>query len=119
MLMLRLKVKDGEITEIETIKCNKGEADQLWGADNLREVSPALPLTLPFEMYAVCSPIVRFAGEPMFSGRYSEIAKSENGARLGSTGSLRKMAPGGTTNDALPLKFNTRSVPGTMAPLPL
>jgi hypothetical protein len=46
MLMLRLKVQDGKITEVETIKCNKGEADQLWNPDNLREVSPALQLSI-------------------------------------------------------------------------
>ncbi len=46
MFMLRMKVYDGKITEIETIKCNKGEADHLWGPDNLREVSPALQLSI-------------------------------------------------------------------------
>jgi hypothetical protein len=46
MFMLRLKVKDGEITEVETIKANKGEADRLWDPDRLTSVSPALQLTI-------------------------------------------------------------------------
>ncbi len=40
MFMVRLKVAGGAITEIETIKANKGEADRLWGPDTLKEVSP-------------------------------------------------------------------------------
>lgn len=47
MLMLRLKVLNGAITEIETIKANEGEADRLWGPDQLTEVSPNLQLTIP------------------------------------------------------------------------
>ncbi|HZF30825.1 MAG TPA: hypothetical protein VE907_17045 [Gammaproteobacteria bacterium] len=35
MFMLRLKVRSGAITEIETIKANEGEADRLWGPDQL------------------------------------------------------------------------------------
>lgn len=46
MYMVRLKVKDGKISEIETIKANKGEADRLWDPDNLKEVSPALQLSM-------------------------------------------------------------------------
>ena len=34
-LMLRLKVLNSEITEIETIKCNKGDAGFLWGPEQL------------------------------------------------------------------------------------
>src|SRR5687768_15164548 len=30
MLMLRLKVQNGAITEVESIKANQGEADRLW-----------------------------------------------------------------------------------------
>ena len=30
MYMVRLKVQNGAITEIETIKANKGDADRLW-----------------------------------------------------------------------------------------
>jgi hypothetical protein len=44
--MLRLKVRDGKIAEIETIKCNQGDADRLWNPDNLVEVSPALQLSI-------------------------------------------------------------------------
>jgi hypothetical protein len=40
MHMLRLKVQDGAITEIETIKANDGDADRLWDPDHLTEVSP-------------------------------------------------------------------------------
>lgn len=40
MHMLRLKVLNGAITEIETIKANDGDADRLWGPDQLTEVSP-------------------------------------------------------------------------------
>ena len=46
MYMVRLKVADGKITEIETIKANKGEADRLWDPDNLKEVSPSLQLSM-------------------------------------------------------------------------
>jgi hypothetical protein len=46
MYMVRLKVAAGKIAEVEAIKCNKGEADGLWGPDTLTEVSPALKLTI-------------------------------------------------------------------------
>ena len=39
MHMLRLKVQNGAISEIETIKANQGEADRLWDPDRLTEVS--------------------------------------------------------------------------------
>jgi hypothetical protein len=42
MFMVRLKVQGGAIIEIETIKANQGEADRLWGPDQLVAVSPAL-----------------------------------------------------------------------------
>lgn len=43
---LRLKVQAGAITEIETIKANKGDADGLWDDARLKEVSPALKLSI-------------------------------------------------------------------------
>jgi len=46
MYMVRLKVATGRITEVETIKANQGEADRLWGPDNLKETSPSLQLTI-------------------------------------------------------------------------
>jgi hypothetical protein len=46
MYMVRLKVAGGRITEVETIKANQGEADRLWGPDNLKEVSPSLQLSI-------------------------------------------------------------------------
>lgn len=48
MLAVRLKVKSGTITEIETIKTNKGEADGLWGPEVLLQkgVSPNLQLSI-------------------------------------------------------------------------
>jgi hypothetical protein len=46
MMMLRLKVINGAITEIESIKCNKGEAGGLWNPDALATVSPRLTLSL-------------------------------------------------------------------------
>lgn len=46
MLSLRLKVISSEITEIEIVKANEGDADRLWDADNLTEVSPALQLSI-------------------------------------------------------------------------
>jgi len=46
MYVVRLKVLDGRITEVETIRANKGEADRLWDPDRLTEVSPALKLTI-------------------------------------------------------------------------
>ena len=42
MHMVRLKVLNGAITEIETIKANEGDADRLWGPDQLAAVSPDL-----------------------------------------------------------------------------
>jgi hypothetical protein len=46
MYMLRLKVQSGAITEIETTKANKGDADRLWDPDRLKEVSPAYKLSI-------------------------------------------------------------------------
>lgn len=46
MHMLRLKVANGAITEIETIKANQGDADRLWGPDQLTTVSPDLQLSI-------------------------------------------------------------------------
>ncbi|HEU4617749.1 MAG TPA: hypothetical protein VFV10_06880 [Gammaproteobacteria bacterium] len=46
MFVLRLKVADGQIAEVETIKADKGDADRLWDPDNLTAVSPALQLTI-------------------------------------------------------------------------
>ena len=46
MFMLRMKIEGDKIAEIEVIKCNKGEADQLWDADNLSEVSPSYLLSI-------------------------------------------------------------------------
>ena len=46
MYMVRLKVIGGKITEVETIKANKGEADRLWDPDNLTAVSSALQLSI-------------------------------------------------------------------------
>ena len=46
MYMVRLKVLDSKITEVEAIKANKGEADRLWDPDSLKEVSPALQLSM-------------------------------------------------------------------------
>src|SRR5512146_3472241 len=46
MYMLRLKVADGKITEVETIKANKGEADRLWDPDTLKDVPPAFTLSI-------------------------------------------------------------------------
>ncbi|MBN2863570.1 MAG: hypothetical protein JXN62_10435 [Bacteroidales bacterium] len=46
MYMLRMKVLGDRITEIETIKCNEGEADHIWDADNLSVVSPAYQLSI-------------------------------------------------------------------------
>jgi hypothetical protein len=45
-LMVRLKVQNGAITEIETIKANKGDADRLWDDARLTTVSPALKLSI-------------------------------------------------------------------------
>jgi hypothetical protein len=43
MHMVRVKVQNGAITEIETIKANQGEADRLWDPDRLgTDVSPYL-----------------------------------------------------------------------------
>lgn len=48
MLAVRLKVKSGAITEIETIKANKGDANGLWGPEVLlkKGVSPLLRLSI-------------------------------------------------------------------------
>jgi len=46
MYMVRMKVAGGKVTEVETIKANQGEADRLWGPDNLKEVSPSLQLSI-------------------------------------------------------------------------
>ncbi|MET0292039.1 MAG: hypothetical protein ABW136_06695 [Steroidobacteraceae bacterium] len=47
MHLLRLKVRDGAITELETIKANQGDADRLWGPDQLgKEPSANLKLSI-------------------------------------------------------------------------
>lgn len=46
MHLLRMKVKNGAITEIETIKANKGDAGGLWDPDRLTTVSPLLTLSI-------------------------------------------------------------------------
>lgn len=46
MHMLRLKVASGAISEIEIIKANQGDADRLWGPDQLKGVSPLLTLSI-------------------------------------------------------------------------
>jgi len=46
MYMVRLKVQSGAITEIETIKANKGDADRLWDENRLKEVSPAYKMSI-------------------------------------------------------------------------
>jgi hypothetical protein len=46
MHLLRLKVQAGAITEMEIIKANQGDADRLWGPDQLKSVSPLLTVTL-------------------------------------------------------------------------
>jgi hypothetical protein len=47
MFMLRLKLQDAKITEVETIKCNKSDAGSNWDIDTLTEVSPQLLLSIP------------------------------------------------------------------------
>ncbi len=47
MLFVRLKVQSGAITEVEIIKANEGDADNLWDIDTLTEVSPNLTLSIP------------------------------------------------------------------------
>lgn len=46
MQMLRLKVAGGAITEMEIIRANQGDADRLWGPDQLKSVSPRLTLSI-------------------------------------------------------------------------
>ncbi|HUF72710.1 MAG TPA: hypothetical protein VMR74_07420 [Gammaproteobacteria bacterium] len=46
IMMLRLKVQEGAVTEVEIIRANEGDADGLWGPDTLTEVSPFLTLTI-------------------------------------------------------------------------
>ena len=47
MLMVRLKVQDNQNTEVEVIRANEGDADNLWDIDTLTDVSPALTLSIP------------------------------------------------------------------------
>jgi hypothetical protein len=46
MYVLRLKVRNKSLTEVEAIKANEGDADRLWGPDGLKEVSPNLRLSI-------------------------------------------------------------------------
>lgn len=46
MQMLRLKVTGGAITEMEVIRANQGDADRLWGPEQLKSVSPRLTLSI-------------------------------------------------------------------------
>lgn len=45
MLMLRLKVKNNQITELETVKVNKGDAGFLWGPEQLLNAPLSRELT--------------------------------------------------------------------------
>ncbi len=49
MLIVRLKIQNGAITEIETVKTNQGESDRLWGPETLlaKGMSPMLTLSIP------------------------------------------------------------------------
>jgi hypothetical protein len=46
IVMVRLKVAEDEITEVEVVKVNEGEADGLWGPDRLTDISTNLTLTI-------------------------------------------------------------------------
>jgi len=46
MHLLRLKVKAGAITEMEIIKANQGDADRLWGPEQLKTVSTDLTMSI-------------------------------------------------------------------------
>jgi hypothetical protein len=46
MLVVRLKVQNRAITEVEIIRANEGDAGALWGPDRLTEVSPFLTLSI-------------------------------------------------------------------------
>jgi len=46
MHLLRLRVKSGAITEMEIIKANQGDADRLWGPDQLTGISGNLTLSI-------------------------------------------------------------------------
>lgn len=46
MHLLRLRVNAGAITEMEIIKANQGDADRLWGPDQLKTVSPMLTVSI-------------------------------------------------------------------------
>lgn len=46
MFMLRMRIQNDKITEIEIIKCNKGDADNLWEAENLTTVSPSYTFSI-------------------------------------------------------------------------
>jgi len=46
IVALRLKVQGGAVTEVEIIRANQGDADGLWGPDQLGEVSPFLTLSI-------------------------------------------------------------------------
>lgn len=46
MLMVRLKVLDNMISEVEIVTTREGDADGLWDADRLTSVSPALQLSI-------------------------------------------------------------------------
>ncbi|MEJ0099995.1 MAG: hypothetical protein WDO12_09710 [Pseudomonadota bacterium] len=45
MYLLRMKVKEGAITEIEILKANQGDADRLWG-DDLKGVSHSMTMSI-------------------------------------------------------------------------
>jgi hypothetical protein len=46
IVALRLKVQNGAATEVEVIRANEGDADGLWGPDQLAKVSPFLTLSI-------------------------------------------------------------------------
>jgi hypothetical protein len=46
IMMVRLRVQKQQITEVEVIRANKGDADALWDVDNLTSVSDELTHTI-------------------------------------------------------------------------
>jgi len=46
IMVVRLKVLGGAVSEVEIIRANEGDADGLWGPDTLTSVSPFLTLSI-------------------------------------------------------------------------
>jgi hypothetical protein len=118
VLGVRLKVEDGEVTEVETIAAREGMADRLWDSANMTAVSPKFQLTMkPVEQdtyYGLIAAVESYwrafetNGTPEYRAApfLPGVVRQENGLRTTNT-----MALGGPEYTPME-QFNVGRFPG-------